>query len=466
MAREAESGTNEAPPSAGLRTSGAANYLHVASRIFNTPLLIDAGKLAAIVEGLRGHIGIGIELPVGYTRQPQAFDPNWEDFDYGSYLTVSEGIAVLEIAGTLVHKGAWLGSYSGLVSYDGISQQLAVVRRGLSEGKIGSLLLNVHTHGGEVAGCFDLADEIFAMRDLLPVKAVVADAACSAGYAIASAADEVVMTQTGYSGSIGVVYTHYDYRKYAEKMGVGVTHIYAGKEKVLGSPFVELSKEDQKKIQMEIDGLYEIFVAKAARNRNLDPQAVRGTEAAVFYAEESVRQGLADRIMHPRELLAEMQEELKTRGAGSLRQFNQQELSMFNRETKGAGATPEPAITQEQLQSERAAGKAEGVAEGRKTGATDERARVKAILGHAEAKERREAAINIACETDMSAEQAGQLLITLPKSAQGKADAFDAAMRGAAPGVSSEDHSTVEQPQPRLNANSIYDSRRKAAGHQ
>ena len=37
---------------------------------------------------------------------------------------VVDGIAVIEIAGTLVHRGAWIGQSSGLTSYEGIAAQL------------------------------------------------------------------------------------------------------------------------------------------------------------------------------------------------------------------------------------------------------------------------------------------------------------------------------------------------------
>ncbi len=38
-----------------------------------------------------------------------------------------DGIAVIEIAGTLVHRGAWIGQSSGLTSYDGIADATGIV---------------------------------------------------------------------------------------------------------------------------------------------------------------------------------------------------------------------------------------------------------------------------------------------------------------------------------------------------
>lgn len=456
----------KAPPSAGLRASGRRNHLHVASRIFNTPLLIDPRKLAAIVAGMRDQMNVAIELPAeaDFVRQPMAFDPSWDDFDYDDWMTVTEGVAVLHIDGTLVHKGSWLGTYSGLISYDGISEQLARVRERHQAGEIGALLLNMHTHGGEVAGCFDLVDELAAMRGSMPIWAIVADAACSAGYAIASAADEIIVTQAGYGGSIGVVYTHYDYTGYAEKQGIAVTHIYAGKEKILGSPFKELSDSDKAKLQAEIDDLYEIFVKKVATNRGMSEQAVRATEAGVFYGSKLVAQGLADRVGAPREVLAELQARIKSPGASTSRQFNTQELTMTTT-AKTTAANEAPAITAEHVDAARAEGKAEGLKEGTAKGASDERVRIKAILTSAEAEGRKDLAHHLAFETDTSAEAAVALLGKAPKAeAKSAANALEQAMAAAGKtGVGAE--ASTDAPPVRINANAIYEQRRKAAGH-
>jgi len=61
--------------------------------------------------------------------------------------------------------------------------------------------------------------------------------------------------------------------------------------------------------------------------------------------------------------------------------------------------------------------RAEGVAEGTKAGATAERARISAIMNHAEAKGREAAAQSMALDTDLSADQAGAVLAKLPATA-------------------------------------------------
>lgn len=440
------------------------SYLHVASRIFNTPLLIDPRKLEAIVHAIGPRMGVDLAAPAAaWPPEKQAFDGPYQDWDGKDFLTVSEGVAILEVTGTLVHKGAWLGSYSGLTSYDGLSEQLARI---VGRNDVRALLLNVHSGGGEVAGCFDLVDQIHELRGSMPIVALAADAASSAAYAIASAADEVIVTQTGEVGSIGVVLTHFDYSRMAEEMGVAVTHIYAGKDKVLGSPYKPLSDADRRKLQAEVDTLYELFVTKVSRNRGLDADAVRSTEARIFLAEEAVKTGLADRIASGRQVLEELKQRVALGAASPFRTFNNGDTSMTtaNQQPNGA-ASNNSAATAEQLAAARTEGRAEGLAEGTAAGAAAERGRIKGILTHADAEGRTELAQHLAFDTDMTAEAATALLGKTPKSVPASVKTpLEAAMAAVGtPGIRSEEVPTGAEPTT-IDANAIFAARRAAAG--
>lgn len=131
-------------------------------------------------------------------------------------LAVVDGIVVIEIAGTLVHRGAWIGQSSGLTSYEGIAAQLQAA---LADPAIRGIALDIDSFGGEVAGAFDLADRIRAARQVKPVQAFVADHALSAGYALASQADRIILPRTGAVGSIGVVAMHSDMSGAARQTG-------------------------------------------------------------------------------------------------------------------------------------------------------------------------------------------------------------------------------------------------------
>ena len=133
-----------------------------------------------------------------------------------------------------------------------------------------------------VAGCFELAAEIRASRDLKPSVAVV-DAACySACYALASSASKIVCTPSGGVGSIGVVAMHVDYSKMFQEAGVKVTFIHSGDHKVDGNPYEPLPASVKDDIQKSVDSTRTEFVALVATNKGLDTKVVFDTEAPIL----------------------------------------------------------------------------------------------------------------------------------------------------------------------------------------
>ena len=283
------------------------------SRIFNTPHLITPEKLQAICFAVSEKLNLSVEEPQGDVMKPAASVGRWENRDGRSGMLIDGGIGIIPITGTLVNRGTWIGTSSGLQSYDGIAQQL---RMAAEDPRIKAILLDLNSFGGEASGVADLAQEI---RDLSARKRVVAlasDAALSAAYWIAAAASEVVVTETGLAGSIGVVLTHQDVTGRAEQLGIKITHIYAGSEKIVGTPFRALSDSDVEKLQAEVDQLYDLFSNRIDAYRAGKADA-KGTSARVYRGQKAVDAGLADRVMSGRALLAEMQKAV-TKGRSSM----------------------------------------------------------------------------------------------------------------------------------------------------
>ena len=214
---------------------------------------------------------------------------------------VVDGIAVIEIAGVLIHRGGWIGQPSGQTSYEGIAAQIEAAA---GDPSVRGVALDIGSFGGEVAGAFDLADRIRALRNDKPVWAFIAEHAFSAGYALASQADRIVLPRTGALGSIGVVVMHADLSGHLDQDGVRVTLIHSGRHKVDGNPYQPLPEGVRDDIQREIDALRLLFAetvaagraGRAGRTGELSPEAVLATEAATFRGADAVAAGLADEV--------------------------------------------------------------------------------------------------------------------------------------------------------------------------
>jgi len=205
-----------------------------------------------------------------------------------------DGIAIIPVTGPLVKRGSAMASFFGFTSYDSISEQLAAA---LDDTDVHTILLDIDSPGGESAGVFDLADQIYEARNHKHIVAVANESAFSAAYAIASAADQIYLSRTGGVGSIGVIAAHFDQTSYNEKVGIKITHVYAGARKNDFTPHAPLSDEAHKTLQEEVNRTYELFADQVARNRHLPKTSIRKTEAGLFFGDDAVTAGLADGVM-------------------------------------------------------------------------------------------------------------------------------------------------------------------------
>ncbi|NYZ70223.1 S49 family peptidase, partial [Endozoicomonas sp. SM1973] len=213
---------------------------------------------------------------------------------------VNQGIAIIPVVGTLTHKYGHLDPYSGMTGYDGIQRKLA---EAINDSDIQGILLDINSPGGSVSGCFDLADLIYQARQYKPIWALVDEQACSAAYALASAANEIILPRTGMVGSIGVLLAHTDQSELLAKEGINVTLIHAGAHKADGNPFEPLPNNVKADLQSEINDIYGLFIETVSRHRQLDTEAIKNTEAKVFTGQAAIDVGLADRVLPAHQVL-------------------------------------------------------------------------------------------------------------------------------------------------------------------
>lgn len=265
---------------------------HLACRLFGTPLLIAPAKLDVIVSVLAPRLGLQAPPPAQLAIPPPP-----------SPAASSGDIAVIPVYGTLVKRTLGLDALSGLTSYASLAQQLDAA---VADPKVGAILLEIDSGGGEASGVFELGRQIRAASAIKPVWAIANDSAFSAAYALGASAQRLYLTETGGAGSIGVIALHVDQSAKDAADGLRYTSVTAGARKDDFSPHAPLSPEAHASLQAEVDRLYGVFTDHVAAMRGLDPQAVRDTEAALFFGSQAVDAGLADGVQTLDATLAEL----------------------------------------------------------------------------------------------------------------------------------------------------------------
>jgi signal peptide peptidase SppA len=254
---------------------------HLASRLFGTPLLVHRAKLDVILAVLGDRLSI----------QPPAADlalPGPRNLPTGT-----PGIAVIPVHGTLVKRTAGLDAASGLTSYNEIT---AMLDSALADPQVAGILLDIDSPGGEASGSFELARRVREASAVKPVWAVANDSAYSAAYAIGSAANRLIVSETGGVGSIGVIALHIDQSVKDANEGYRYTAVTAGTHKNDFSPHQPLTDEAKAELQAEVDRLYGLFVEHVGSMRTLATDDVRSTEAGLYFGANAIAAGLADAV--------------------------------------------------------------------------------------------------------------------------------------------------------------------------
>ena len=161
-----------------------------------------------------------------------------------------------------------------------------------------TLVLDINSPGGEVAGAFELSRHI---RDAAKaagkrVVAFVDGMAASAAYAIACAGESIYATPSSIIGSIGTIKMICDTTAADRAAGVAVAVVTSGARKADGNPHVPLTEGTIAAAQHEIDAAAGLFFDLVSGARGIPSRAVAGLQAATFLAGEAQALRLIDEV--------------------------------------------------------------------------------------------------------------------------------------------------------------------------
>ncbi len=214
--------------------------------------------------------------------------------------TERDGVAIIPVTGPLFRYANIFTAISGASSYELIARDFMSA---LENPQISSIILDIDSPGGEVNGVSELASMIFDARSTKPIIAYASGDAASGAYWIASAADEIVVSETSALGSIGVVGI---YRGKSATESAETVEIVSSQ-----SPLKRLdpmSDDGRAKLQTRIDSMADVFVSTIARNRSVTPDHVLEHYGGgdVMIGAHAVNAGLADRIGSLERLITEL----------------------------------------------------------------------------------------------------------------------------------------------------------------
>ena len=210
-----------------------------------------------------------------------------------SLLSISDGVGIISIEGSLIPGNAGWMTYFGVTGYNDVSEAAVAAA---NNGDVKSVLLDVNSGGGAVNGCSECAEILVQLGSVKPMVTYSGGVMASAAYWLGAQGQAVLTGATSILGSIGVIAKHTEMSKMRADLGYKDTVIRSGIYKQLANDVEPLSALAVQEIQAKVDQIALVF------DQNIS--AARGVSLAKFQAEmgqgrefvgaQAVKSGLAD----------------------------------------------------------------------------------------------------------------------------------------------------------------------------
>lgn len=153
----------------------------------------------------------------------------------------------------------------------------AKIRELADEKNVHSLLMDINSPGGTVASVQDIHNALLYFKSKgKPVVALFRDVSASGGYYIATAADKIIAQPGTITGSIGVIMQGMNIKPLLDRFGITVKPIKSAKHKDIGSPYREMTEEEEQLLQDMISDTYmQFFNAVKESRKNIPEEKLR-----------------------------------------------------------------------------------------------------------------------------------------------------------------------------------------------
>lgn len=192
-----------------------------------------------------------------------------------------EGVGIIEVRGMIVDA-------------TGITDQLKAFRE---NDNIKAIVLRIESPGGGVGPSQEIYREIRRTVGVKPVVASMGAMAASGGYYVAAGTDGIMANPGTVTGSIGVLIQFTNFREMFEKIGIQSDIIKSAEYKDIGSPFRDLSENEEATLQQFVDSVHRQFIVDVASGRNMTEEEISDVaDGMIFTGEYAKEKGLVDRL--------------------------------------------------------------------------------------------------------------------------------------------------------------------------
>ncbi|PIR19867.1 MAG: signal peptide peptidase SppA [Deltaproteobacteria bacterium CG11_big_fil_rev_8_21_14_0_20_47_16] len=159
-----------------------------------------------------------------------------------------------------------------IVNPDHFVQQMEDLRK---DKTVKAIVLRIESPGGAVAAGQEMTREVSRVAAEKPVVVSMGNVAASAGYYIASAANQIVANPGTITASIGVRMEHAEIEQLLNRWGIKMQNLKSGAFKDIGTYDRPMTVPERQLLDALLAEMHTQFIQDVARNRHLPESDVR-----------------------------------------------------------------------------------------------------------------------------------------------------------------------------------------------
>lgn len=252
-------------------------------------IVAEAGDSASADTSTRAPAALGALMP---SQMPQVMLRDYARIavSRAEDVTARRRIAVVYAQGSIVAGEGGVDEVGGRA----LAREL---RRLRDDASVRAVVLRINSPGGSVVASEEIQRELVLLDRTKPVVASMGTLAASGGYWIATAARRIYAQPSTLTGSIGVFAVFPNLQGIANRNGITIDTVTTGRYADVFSIARPRTEAELALVQRSIDAVYDAFLDRVARARNLPLDSVRSiAEGRVWAGDDALALGLVDEL--------------------------------------------------------------------------------------------------------------------------------------------------------------------------
>ena len=205
-------------------------------------------------------------------------------------------VAKVPVEGTIADAESSVGLQGGGYDHEGLLKYIDSLIK--DENNVG-MLLYIDSPGGEIKAGDELYLKLMDYKEATgrPIWCYFDGTACSGGYYVAMASDEICADRNCICVNIGVYISTYNLSKLFDKYGIEQVNFKSSENKGIGMMGVPWTDEQKEIYQSIVDEYYAQFLEIVAKGRNMTVDQVRRLDdGREMLASQALKAGFIDSI--------------------------------------------------------------------------------------------------------------------------------------------------------------------------